>query len=472
MLFTTPIPFINAFVEQLDQGIKKHTANNNKLSTAQRYWLSFCLTGILLSNKVCWTSFEQVGLGGYTLAALSWMFKHTKLLWTLLLHVSISLVLEKYCITEAELVIDDSDRQRAKRTKRIFRTHKVFDKKTGGWFNGQSVVFLLLVTPKITIPVGFMFYQPDPLLTEWRKTDKVLKKRGVAKCKRPPKPRINPKYLSKLELSINLLQEFKHYHPSIWIKAILADALYGNAKFMNEAAKVFDKTQIISQLKKTQKVNFRCQEMTLEEYFDKYPGVKTKLRIRGGKEVDVVLGSARLYVKAHKQKRFVVALKYEGEEHYRYLVASDMSWRTIDIATAYTLRWLVEVFIEDWKLHEGWAQFAPQFDEDGSSKSLALSLLLDHALILHPEQQARIENKLPAYTVGSLQQKSRMDALLDVFRSVVDADDPHKRLDEIVEVAKRIFPLRDSRKHMNGMDLGRLEPTPALKHRAEAACMR
>jgi hypothetical protein len=131
VLFTKPIQFISEFVEQLDQGICKHTANN-RLSITQRYWLSFCLTGILLSNKICWTSFEQAGLGGYKLAALSWMFRHTKLLWQVLLHVGITLILEKYGITEGELVGDDSERQRAKRTKRIFAAHKVFDKKTGG----------------------------------------------------------------------------------------------------------------------------------------------------------------------------------------------------------------------------------------------------------------------------------------------------------------------------------------------------
>jgi hypothetical protein len=56
---------------------------------------------------------------------------------------------------------------------------------------------------------------------------------------------------------------------------------------------------------------------------------------------------ARLYVSAHRQKRFVVALKYPGEEEYLYLVASDLSWRAMDLASAYTLRWLVEVFFED-----------------------------------------------------------------------------------------------------------------------------
>jgi hypothetical protein len=92
----------------------------------------------------------------------------------------------------------------------------------------------------------------------------------------------------------------------------------------------------------------------------------------------------------------VVALKYEGETDYRYLVATDMTWCTMDTVQAYTLRWLVEVFFEDWR-HE-----AKQLDEDGSSRGLILSLLFDHCLLLHPEQTARIENKLPAYTVGSL----------------------------------------------------------------------
>jgi len=49
--------------------------------------------------------------------------------------------------------------------------------------------------------------------------------------------------------------------------------------------------------------------MSVAQYFAKYPGVETSLKIRGLKEVKVVLGSARLYVKAHQQKRFIVALR-------------------------------------------------------------------------------------------------------------------------------------------------------------------
>ena len=56
-----------------------------------------------------------------------------------------------------------------------------------------------------------------------------------------------------------------------------------------------------------------------------------------------MVGSARLAVCAHGKRRFVIALKYPGETEYRYLVATDLSWRTLDIVQAYTLRWLVEI---------------------------------------------------------------------------------------------------------------------------------
>ncbi len=66
------------------------------------------------------------------------------------------------------------------------------------------------------------------------------------------------------------------------------------------------------------------------------------------------IGSARLHVCSHGKKRFVIALKYEGEEEYRFIIATDLSWRPLDIVEAYTLRWLVKVFFEDWKICEGW----------------------------------------------------------------------------------------------------------------------
>ena len=343
------------------------------------------------------------------------------------------------------------------------------DKATGGFLMGQCIVFLVLVTPKITIPVGFKFYMPDPALTEWNKKEKALKKLGIPARQRPHKPPKNEDYPTKQELALALLRQFKQDHPDLKIKCIAADALYGTQPFIDKASSIYGGVQVISQLRVDQNILFRKKKMTVEQYFVKHPGIPERITIRGGERISAIIGSARLHVCAHGKKRFVIALKYEGEDQYRYLVASDMSWRTVDIVQANTQRWLIEVFHEDWKSYEGWGKLTKQQGEDGSSHSLILSLLTDHCLLLHPEQLARIENKLPAYTVGSLQARVKVEALLAFIHDLVSSEDPNERLSQLGEKIKETFSLEPSRKHMIGRDLGRLEPTPSLKYKAAIA---
>ncbi|MCF7971065.1 MAG: hypothetical protein K9L22_07855 [Methylococcaceae bacterium] len=128
-----------------------------------------------------------------------------------------------------------------------------------------------------------------------------------------------------------------------------------------------------------------------------------------------------------------------------------MAWRAQDIIQAYTLRWLVEVFFEDWRLYERWGREAKQLGEEESSRGLilSLSLLFDHCLILHPEQSARIENKPPAYTVGSLQRKSQMDVLLEFINAMLEQHNPADKLKELAELMEEVFQLLPSGKHMS-----------------------
>jgi len=417
----------------------------------------------------CWAGFERIGLGNYRLGALSWMFRKAKMPWEKLFQASVGRVLEQHGIRDGVAVADDSDHRRAKRTKRIHAAHKIFDKKTGGYFNGQTVVFLLLVSGRVTLPVGFRFYRPDPAMVAWRKEDGRLKKAKVRKAERPACPERNPAYPGKEECVLSMLREFRHCHPHVKIKAVLADALYGNRPFMDEASSLCGDAQAISQLRSNQKVRHRNRELSLPVLFARYPGVPQTIRIRGGEPVEVIVSSARVHVIAHGKKRFVIALKYAGETEYRYLVATDMSWRTLDIVQAHTLRWLVEVFLEDWKLYEGWGNLAKQPDEEGSSRGLTLSLLCDHALILHPEQLTRQDDKQPACTVGSLRDHCKSEAFLDCIRQILAADNPAEQFEELAKTVKTLFPLAPSSKHMSGRDLGRLEPTPSLKYRAAMA---
>ena len=179
-----------------------------------------------------------------------------------------------------------------------------------------------------------------------------------------------------------------------------------------------------------------------------------------------MVSSARLYVCAHKTKRFVIAIKYENEETYRYLIASDLSWRTLDIVQGHSLRWLVEVFIEDWKSHEGWSQLTKQPGEEGARQSVILSLLVDHSLFVHPDQQSQLKNNLPAYTVGSLRANVQVACLVDVIEEIVSSEEPQGQLQRFTQALHEVFTFNRSKKHMIHRQLGRLEPTSSLKYRA------
>lgn len=168
MWLSEPLPFIEDFIVQLDAGLQVHQPNR-RLSRIQRGWLGFCLMGIILTNSICWARFERISLGRYKIAALSWMFRHAKLPWAGMLQVGVGMILKQYGITEGILATDDSDHQRSKRTPQLFRTHKIKDKGSGGYINGQNIVLLILVTPKVSLPVGFEIYQPDPAKQAWQK---------------------------------------------------------------------------------------------------------------------------------------------------------------------------------------------------------------------------------------------------------------------------------------------------------------
>ncbi len=471
MLIGNPLPFVSQYVERLSTGLE-HRRKGAGLTPGQKTWLSFCLMGIIVTESVCWRKFVRAGLGSYLEALLSWYFRYP-LSWGLFVSMSVNLVLESFSAWEGVLVIDDTGKRRSKVTKRIPYVHYFKDKVGTGTIRGQEVVFLVLITPLVTIPVGFEFYRPDPAYSEWARQEKRLKRLGVPKSERPPKPAVNSNYPTKQQVALCLLEQFARDHSEVKVRAVLADALYGNAAFMKQAAQLFGEIQVISQLRHNQKVYYRGRSWGLDEYFKAYPGVPRTPRVRGGKTVDMIVGSARLYVEAQGRKCFVVAIRHAGETDYRYLVASDLSWRTNDIVQAFTLRWLVEVVIEDLKVHEGWGQATKQPGVEGSRRVLILSLLCDHCLLLHPEQQARVADEKPLYTIGSLQRRLQIESFLAWLQAWLDDDGKGDGLTEKFERLRKliepIFPLLPSQKHMNTLDLGRLEPTPALKYRAREA---
>jgi len=166
MIIGKPAPFVRAFLEAVDAAIRVHQPHH-AMSVTQRTWLAFCVTAVLVTNSMCWARFERASLGTYAMAALSWMFRHSKIPWDQLLVASVRVILQHHGLTSCSLVIDDTDNQRSKSAKALAHLYKLRDKESGGYLWGQRLVFLVLVTPKISIPVGFVFSQPAPELSAW-----------------------------------------------------------------------------------------------------------------------------------------------------------------------------------------------------------------------------------------------------------------------------------------------------------------
>ena len=178
------------------------------MSATQRTWLAFCITAVLVTNSICWARFARASLGTCAMAALSWLFRHSKMHCHLLV-ASVRVILRHHGITSGSLIVDDTDNPRSKSAQTLAHLYKLRDKESGGYLSGRSLVFLVLVTPKISMPVGVVFYQPAPELSAWYKTDKVLKKQGVPTKQRPRKPTPNPHYPTKEQLALHLLGTFK-----------------------------------------------------------------------------------------------------------------------------------------------------------------------------------------------------------------------------------------------------------------------
>jgi hypothetical protein len=164
MLIGKPAPFVRTFIDAVDQAIRQDYPDSG-LSAMQRSWLAFCVTATLVTHSICWARFARASLGTYSMAALSWIFRHSKIPWDRLLVASVQVILRHHGITSGSLVIDDTDNSRSKAATKLAYLYKLRDKESGGYLWGQSLIFLLLVTPKISIPVGFVFYQPDPELS-------------------------------------------------------------------------------------------------------------------------------------------------------------------------------------------------------------------------------------------------------------------------------------------------------------------
>ena len=288
MIINDSLPFIKSYVDAINQALIDN-GSNRSMTSIQCYWLSFVILGLLVTNSLCWTRFERFALKEYSASAMCWMFKKAKIAWELLLYASVLKIIESYNIRYGVLVIDDTDIERSKNTKQIAKVHTLRDKKRAGYFKGQNIIFLVLVTDAITIPVGFEFYEPDPVMSEWAKEDKRMRKNGVLKKYRPEKPSANPSYPSKKDLGLKLVNDFASNFENIKIKATIADAFYNTKDFFQSVSTSTKQPQVISQIKKTQLINVGGKLQQAGSFFANFRGKTETVTLRNSDKKNNIL---------------------------------------------------------------------------------------------------------------------------------------------------------------------------------------
>src|SRR5438132_9789768 len=113
MMIGKPAPCGRAFVEAVDDAMRERHPSR-AMSATQRAWRALCVTAVLVTNSMCWARFERASLGPSSLAALSWMLRHSQLPWDTRLVASVRVLLRPHGLTSGTLVIDDTDNPRSK----------------------------------------------------------------------------------------------------------------------------------------------------------------------------------------------------------------------------------------------------------------------------------------------------------------------------------------------------------------------
>jgi hypothetical protein len=198
---------------------------------------------------MCWARFARASLGTYSLAALSWMFRHSKMPWDQRLVARGRVMLRHHGSTSGSLGIDAPDHPRSKSAQALAHLYTLRAKESGGYRWGPSRVLLVFVTPQISLPVGFVFEQPAPELSAWYKQGKRRKQQGVPHPQRPPPPAPHAPYPPKQQLALPWLAAFKAPHPDIRVHCIAADARYGTVSLVDEASAICGGVQVLSHIR-------------------------------------------------------------------------------------------------------------------------------------------------------------------------------------------------------------------------------
>ena len=476
-MFTQPLPAVVALLISLNETLLLFRGTG--LSQRQQYNLGMIITGIVANGTLNLTRISLACFGELSLAVISTVIHRSQIPWVKLQFAGFLHILKRFDIGKIHIQIDDTDLDRSKIVKALYGVFRTIHKPTNGYHNAQNIVWVTVCALGVTCPICFYFYRPDPALTSWHKKKKAAakrKKKTGKNTKLPPKPIRSTEYPTRTEIAGRLLQKTKRWLSiaekilgrKIRLISISADAAFLEPKLVKRVKKLFPGVQFISQLKSNQLVRKKSGKfISAESYFSrcgKPISGSAKLRTSDKK---FEYHSARLFVKSHGVKLHIVALRYEGETEFRYLASTDLTWRTIDIIRAYSLRWLVEVVFQDCKGYCGFGRRACLQGAKGAYVSVFLNLLVDCLLLTHDVQLDLHHSGRQLYTAGSVIERLRCEIYLSTIKDIVDSPNPAERLKNVVktltdQVDERSRP---SRKHIRDETIFDVGPSSQLQRR-------
>ena len=418
-------------------------------------------TSLLSLFKI--TNISRFYIGKVTAGAFYAALSRSASIFSKLFFGAIKLLFVKYEIKELAIAIDDTDRERSKNCKILPYVKKAICKATGGWIQAQNIVFIVLVTDKITIPIWFCFHRPANLTKEQKK-----------QCRRNSKKtkEFDPKYRTKTDLACiglfvvsRMLKTIEaQLGININVSCILGDNGYACPKVQIAANKYFE-TQYISKANPDQKVMSRGKEHSLSSFFERFKSQSKTIELRSGK-LNVEYKAARVFVKRYQRKVLVVAIRYDANSPWQYLFGTDISWTAKSIIQAYSLRWLVEVFFEDWKQYDGWGEGALQRSNEGAVRGVFLSLLTDLFLLYHQRTNPSLQRpgRIELYSAGTVVRHLQAEAIREAIEAVLEDDNPRHRLKSMYKSLIAVAEKRVSLKHGRYDRLSNdLRPSMSLK---------
>ena len=431
------------------------------LTRKQLLMLTRLLSGMILLGSLKISGVAAFFLMQVSPAAIYAMLRRAKIPYKKMFWGSLKVIIELLKVRVITLAIDDTERERSKGCKFLPYVRKAICKATGGWIRAQNLVFIVLVTERATIPIWFCFHRPVNLT----KDQKKIVKKNPKKVKK-----FDEKYRTKVDLVClglyivsRMLKKLEtELGITLVIKCVAGDNGFASAQIQQAVKRYFD-CQYVSKANPLQNVISRGKERSLKKFFQRFSSVISTISIRG-RDVVVEYKAARVFISSYGRKVFVVALRYRGNKSWQYLFGTDLTWTAESVIKAYGLRWLVEVFFEDWKQYDGWGVGALQRSVDGAARGVFLSLLIDLFLLYYQRTNPslREHGRDELYSAGTVIRFLQAESIHQAIEAILDHDNPRQKLAEIHEKLLEVAERRVSLKHAHRWDFESLEPSPGL----------